>query len=733
MKKITLLIICLLSLNVNSQISISESFNSSTSLPTGWTSNRYSGTATQSCNGNSFRSSLYAGATSSSGWLSSPNYVAMSNGQNVVVTFDYKVVNFSSATVATSAGWGSLQVQMSQDNGATWVTQFEINDSNHIVSNTCANKSFTISSALVPNSSNFKLRFLSTWASGDYYFYLDNINASQTNSVPVCDATLTSPLNLATNVSENTNLNWSIASGFPTGYLLNVGTMSGGTQIVSNEDVGNVTFYDLPVLSYSTTYYVTITPYNNNGSATGCIEYSFTTNSAPPIGNVCENPIVISLLPYNSTDNTSNYADDYSGGQGTNCGSNTQFYLDGDDVVYKYTANTTGFINVTLTPNSSSDIYSGIFIYGSCSDIGNNCLAGVANGTANVRTISQFPIANGESYYIVISSYPSPQSVAYTLAVELATCTNPMANYTIIPDCSNGNTQFFIDTNVTSFGSATSVSVSDNMGSSPVSINTLGNVQLGPFQNATSVLVSVTNNQDTSCTLVSPFLTQSSCPPNNDECSGAINLIPGGTFEQNEITSANFGALASSVPNPGCTGSVFLDVWYKVVVPSSGSITIETKQEPGGLNDTGLAVYSGSCSNLNLLACDNDSGSDALHAKVALSGRPPGEEIFIRVWDFGGNDFSLFRISAYDTTLSIDDFVQDNFNIYPNPVQDDLKLSYSSLISSVKIINVLGQEVFNKKINSKEASLDLSNLEAGNYIITLQIDDFVKTMKIVKQ
>lgn len=733
MKKITLFIVCLLSLNINSQISISENFNASTSLPTGWTANRYSGTATQSCSGNSFRSSLYAGSTTSSGWLSSPNYVTASNGQNVVVTFDYKVVNFSSATVATPAGWGNLQVQMSQDNGITWVTQFTINDSNHVVSNTCVNKSFTIAATSIPNGSDFKLRFLSTWTAGDYYFYLDNINASQTNSVPICDAIMTTPSNLATNVSETTNLNWSVASGFPTGYFLKVGTTSGGTQIVNNEDVGNVTFYDLPTLSYLTTYYITVTPYNNNGNATGCIEYSFTTNQAPPIGNVCENPIVISALPYSSVDNTSNYADDYSGGQGSNCGSNTQFYLDGDDVVYKYTANTTGFINITLTPNSSADVYSGLFIYGSCSDIGTNCLAGVANGTANVRTISQFPITNGESYYILISSYPSPQSIAYTLAIELATCTNPTATYTIVPDCSNGNTQFFVNTNVTSFGSATSVSVSDNLGSTPMNLNVLGNAQLGPFQNATSVLISVTNNQDTSCVLVSPFLTQSSCPPNNDECSGAINLIPGGTFEQNEITSANFGALASSVPNPGCTGSVFLDVWYKVIVPSSGNITIETKQEPGGLNDTGLAVYSGNCSGLNLLQCDNDSGSDPLHAKVVLTDRTPGEEIFIRVWDFGGNDFSLFRISAYDATLTTNSFIQDDLSIYPNPVKDELKLSYSSVISSVKIINILGQEVFNKKINDKEASLDLSNLKAGNYIVTLEIEDFIKTIKIVKQ
>ena len=153
--------ISILTINTYSQVTISENFNASTSIPTDWTASRYSGTGTQSCNGNSFRSSLYSGSTSTSGWISSPNYPTVSNGQNIVVTFDYKIVNYSSATVATPAGWGNMQVQTSQDNGATWTTQFTIEDSNHMISNVCVNKSFTIPATSVPSGSHFKLRFLS--------------------------------------------------------------------------------------------------------------------------------------------------------------------------------------------------------------------------------------------------------------------------------------------------------------------------------------------------------------------------------------------------------------------------------------------------------------------------------------------------------------------------------------------------------------------------------------------
>lgn len=733
MRRFLLFVFLIISADFYSQIAISENFNASTTLPSGWTSNRFSGTATQSCEGNSFRCSLYSGTTSTTGTLSSPNYTSISNGQNVVVTFDYKIVNFSAATVATPAGWGNLQVQISQDNGVNWTTEFTLNDSNHTVSNVCANKSFTIPASSVLNGSDFKLRFLTTWSSGDYYFYVDNINASQSSSVPNCNAVIMIPANNATNVSETTNLTWSAATGFPTAYILRVGITSGGTEIVNDVNVGNVTFYDLPLLSYSTIYYVTITPYNSNGSAIGCSEYSFTTTVAPPIGNLCENPIIINSLPYSTSNNTANFGDDYSGGQGSNCGSDTQFYLDGDDVVYKYTATSTGFININLTPATTNDIYSGIFVYGSCADIGTNCLAGVANGTSNIRTISQFPVTNGESYYFLISSYPTPQSIAYTLDVQLATCTNPSATYSIVPDCTNGNNQFFVNTNVTSLGSATSVSISDNLGSSPVNLSAIGDVQLGPFQNATSVLVYVTNNQDNSCVLTSPFLTQSNCPPNNDDCIGAIELIPGATFAQNEILSANYGALSSVVPDPGCAGSVFLDVWYKVVIPSTGNITIETGQEPGGLTDTGLALYEGDCSNLTLLQCDNDSGTDSFHSKITLTGRTPGEIIYARVWDFGGNDFSLFKISAYHGSLGNESFDLSNFIAYPNPVKDTFKVKALTKIESITITNILGQQVFKKDINETEVELDLSKLDGGNYMATIVIGDLIKKIKFIKQ
>jgi hypothetical protein len=148
--------------------------------------------------------------------------------------------------------------------------------------------------------------------------------------------------------------------------------------------------------------------------------FAFSTTSP---GFSCAAPIVITTLPYNTTDNTANYGDtniEGTPGGAAGCGSANN-YLGGNDVVYSYTATTTGVINVTMTPTGT---FSGIFAYASCADIGVNCLAGVANGGTTVRTFD-LPVVSGSTYYFVISTWPAPQTTAYTLTIQVVNCPPP--------------------------------------------------------------------------------------------------------------------------------------------------------------------------------------------------------------------------------------------------------------------------------------------------------------------
>ena len=141
--------------------------------------------------------------------------------------------------------------------------------------------------------------------------------------------------------------------------------------------------------------------------------YSF---RIPNIGESCSAPIAVTALPYTTTDDTANYSDNpaYEGSPGASgCGS-TSSYLNGNDVVYAYTSTFTGAIKIDLTP---TDTYSGIFAYASCADIGVNCIGGVANAGTTVRTFN-LNVQNGSTYYLVISTWATPQTTAYTLNIS---------------------------------------------------------------------------------------------------------------------------------------------------------------------------------------------------------------------------------------------------------------------------------------------------------------------------
>lgn len=96
-------------------------------------------------------------------------------------------------------------------------------------------------------------------------------------TVPPDCTEMTAPTDGAVDVIVGTNISWRYAPK-ATGYRITIGTAPGAGDIVSNLDVGNVLLYDPPAdFPPNTTIYVLIVPYNENGSAIGCIEESFTT------------------------------------------------------------------------------------------------------------------------------------------------------------------------------------------------------------------------------------------------------------------------------------------------------------------------------------------------------------------------------------------------------------------------------------------------------------------------
>jgi len=78
-------------------------------------------------------------------------------------------------------------------------------------------------------------------------------------------------------------------------------------------------------------------------------------------------------------------------------------------------------------------------------------------------------------------------------------------------------------------------------------------------------------------------------------------------------------------------------------------------------------------------------------------------------------------------------FNKAQFSYYPNPVKDMLNLKYSNEISGVEVYNLLGQRVLAKQVNATEATVDMSGIAEGNYIVRVTSGNSVETIKIVKK
>ena len=137
--------------------------------------------------------------------------------------------------------------------------------------------------------------------------------------------------------------------------------------------------------------------------------------------------------------------------------------------------------------------------------------------------------------------------------------------------------------------------------------------------------------------------------PSNDNCFGAIELTAYDVC--NPSIFDNYLATASGdLPGFSCGNtSDPIDVWFRVLVPDSGSITVETTDD-GILDDMTIQTYIGDCSGLTRAECDENQGTGN-HALVVNTGLTPGTYLYIRIIDEGDNDHGTFGLCAYDDSL----------------------------------------------------------------------------------
>lgn len=69
-----------------------------------------------------------------------------------------------------------------------------------------------------------------------------------------------------------------------------------------------------------------------------------------------------------------------------------------------------------------------------------------------------------------------------------------------------------------------------------------------------------------------------------------------------------------------------------------------------------------------------------------------------------------------------------SFNIYPNPVKDEIRITSEEIIEQVTIYSIDGRKIYNKQGNNVQSTINVANLSPGTYFIKVNgiVNKFVK-------
>lgn len=630
MKKITIYLMMLISASTFAQIEVVESFDETPNnqVPAGWTETNFGASSNFTCDGSAkaINTNFTAAGQET---LTTPNYTAISNGTDLTVSFSYNVLEqFSQfpppSFVAPAAAWGSIVLEYSTD-GVNWTAITTIDDTNYtFVSTSDCSSTANINVGAIPTGSDFQARFVVT-ATNITNFALwvaiDNVMFSQVaTAAPNCDSVLLSPADGSVGADADVSLNWQAATGLPTGYTVSVGTTSGGTDVV-NAATTTDTSLALTGLAFDTEYFVNVIPSNGIGSATGCVEESFTTRSAPIAGATCSSPIVVASFPYiESGGDTDLYEDNIDNSPCNNT------YMNGKDVFYEITPVADVSINIDMANISNNG--SSIHVLNGCPDVATECVAYVGSFSGDTRSLSEVVLLAGNTYFVVLSNSGSTRTYTYDLIITENSCINPtIGTMTPVADCVNG--QFSVDVDVTYLGSATSLTLSDDDATTAdiTNITATGVVTAGPYTSGTIVSFTLTNDQDGSCSFLDT--TYFFCPPTNDECSAPISLTVNADGTCTIFTSASNAGATESTGDPDICAAASNnnnDVWFDFVATSEVTIleylNITAVIGSGGTIQA-TELLEGSCGALTSITCFTGN-------YVTLTGLTIGNTYYIR-------------------------------------------------------------------------------------------------------
>ncbi|KAA9325508.1 T9SS type A sorting domain-containing protein [Hymenobacter busanensis] len=446
--------------------------------------------------------------------------------------------------------------------------------------------------------------------------------------------------------STSANLNFTAGNG-AVDYAVTL-TPQGGTAATITP-APTASPVALTSLTPSTQYTVTLRQNCAGGQQSGLITRTFTT---APANDDCAGATPITSIGVGTCGTaltgTNVSATSSTGVTAPGCASYA-----GGDVWYTVQVPANGIIQLETGSVSGSSVSdTGMEVYsGSCGSLTAIECDDDDSPTGAYSLIRLTGRTSGETLYVRVWEYSNDTFGSFSICAQTdAACSAPTnltagnltsTSASISFTAGSGNTSYTV--RYTALGDSISTTVTPAPTASPVALT-----GLTPNTQYTVTVVGNCSGGLTSTAATVTFTTLVP-PPANDECAGAtaISSIGVGTCGT-PVNGTTIGATASAgAPTPTCANYTTGDVWYTVQVPANGVVQVETRSvTSSALVDTGMEMYSGSCGSLTAIECDDDDSPDGQFSLVRLSGRTPGETLYVRVWTYGTKDRGAFTVCA---------------------------------------------------------------------------------------
>lgn len=290
----------------------------------------------------------------------------------------------------------------------------------------------------------------------------------------------------------------------------------------------------------------------------------------------------------------------------------------------------------------------------------------------------------------------------------------------------------------------TSATISITGANSPVTYDWTGNLATYEIANITipgittngqtTVTVAVTSADDNTQNSTTQLAVNSSIAESSTHIRVEFRNDPWPEENSWKIRNSSGTIVASSPTFPAQPSGSTLQT-FNYWVPSTGCYTFEFADEySDGLNGTywgsGANYYNGS---LNVYSVDANGTTTLLYSN-------DGTEVMndATLGSAPASEYAPFNANTVVSTEEINT-TSTSFNVYPNPTSGIINLNYSLSYDAevfVDVINSVGVRVKSERLGSQKhgtynTPIDLSSLAAGIYMLNLNADGIINTVRVI--